>query len=218
MWKGEEQHIRFDFYLYINASFEGVFCWIRNKWLLAHPCGELLFYRLNRGLVSIKISKIIIFMVVLLLTSCSPAGSIPEHIRNEFSGLEITRLSKYETGSIKGAYIIDNTFVIQEVTVQGFKGDIRMLVSINIGTKALEKLAILEHHESEDYGGYLTEGWFLGRFSGKKSGSPLKLVKLSAKAQDEIVAITGATKTSQAVIEGVNQCFENFAKIYEEVE
>lgn len=157
-------------------------------------------------------------MVVVLLASCSSAVTIPKHIRNEFSGLEIKRLPNHETGGIKGAYIIDNTFVVQEVTVQGFKGDIRMRVSINIGTKALEKLVILEHHESEDYGGYLTEGWFLDRFNGKRTGSPLKLVKLSAKAEDEIVAITGATKTSQAVIEGVNQCFENFEKIYEEVE
>lgn len=72
---------------------------------------------------------------------------------------------------------------------------------------------MISHQETEDYGGYLTREWFLDRFIGKSSTYQLKMVKIIDNKPDEIVAITGASKTSKAVVDGVNLALENFNKI-----
>ena len=41
---------------------------------------------------------------------------------------------------------------------------------------------------------------------------------MAAKGEEDIVAITGATYTSQAVVDAVNMCLINYRKIIEGVE
>ncbi len=135
----------------------------------------------------------------------------------EVSGAEnVTRLTEYETAGIKEVYTTEGE-LIQVVEEKGFKDNIRMMVSINLAGDTLTAINILDHKETHDYGGYVTEDWFLNRFKGKTTTEALKLVKLMAAADNEIVAITGATKTSQAVINGVNAASENYMKIKGEV-
>ena len=55
----------------------------------------------------------------------------------------------------------------------------------------------------------------LGRFVGKAQVS-LRLVKMAAQSKEEIVAITGATYTSKAIVDAVNMCLANYRKIIED--
>jgi Na+-translocating ferredoxin:NAD+ oxidoreductase RnfG subunit len=55
----------------------------------------------------------------------------------------------------------------------------------------------------------------LQRFSGKDASRDLSLVKVAAANAQEIVAVTGATITSQAVLDGVNQAFLTLRKFQE---
>ena len=88
-----------------------------------------------------------------------------------------------------------------------------MMVIIDCKQDKVKKIRILDHNESHDYGAMLTEEWFLERFKGKDVNEHLNLVKLAAKEDNEIVAITGATITSKSVVKGVNQCMNNYRRI-----
>ncbi len=161
--------------------------------------------------------------LIILLAACSPSHVIPEYIEQfAADGESIKRLDRFESQSITAVYIIrsdgeEKKSIIQEAGAEGFKDIIRVLTLIDAQTGLIEKVEVLEHHETEDYGGYVTEEWFLDRFTGKNAKNGLKLVKRAAKRQEDIAAITGATYTSQAVIDAVNLCLENYRKISEEV-
>ncbi|MFZ5969095.1 MAG: FMN-binding protein [Bacillota bacterium] len=130
----------------------------------------------------------------------------------------IVALRRFETERIlevfKGkARSNEEEHIIQVVETEGYKGKIQLLVSIDAASDRIVNVVVLNHHETEEYGGYLTENWFLDRFKNKEIIKPLKVVKVIAESPDEIVAITGATKTSTAVVEGINTCFENYKRI-----
>ncbi len=122
----------------------------------------------------------------------------------------------------KGVYLVEksdgeNRTIIQIVNEKGFKDTIKLLVIIDTGQDIVEEVKVLEHHESEDYGAYLSEEWFLDRFGGKSTDRQLALVKISARSPEEVVAITGATCSSRAVLDTVNICMANYNRIKREV-
>ncbi len=101
--------------------------------------------------------------------------------------------------------------------MQGYKSKIRLSVSIDVKTDQVIEVEVLEHHETPSYACDVTEKWFLKRFEGKKANQDLEIVKMMAEDQNEVVAITGATITSNAVAKGVNVCMENYREIKEAV-
>jgi Na+-translocating ferredoxin:NAD+ oxidoreductase RnfG subunit len=68
-------------------------------------------------------------------------------------------------------------------------------------------LRIVAHAETPHYVRDMENNWFTGRFANKTVSEYLKLVRLKASAEHEIVAITGATVTSEGIINGVNAAF-----------
>ncbi len=167
-----------------------------------------------------RFKLIIILLLVFLQLGCIYKRVSKEVL--EVTGVEnLSRLTKYETAIIKEVYMAeavnDKAELIQLIEEKGFKDTIRMLVTIDTSTDRLNSLIILEHKETSEYGGYVSDDWFLNRFKEKNASKPLVLVMLMPEADNEIVAITGATKTSQAVIHGVNAAFENYMKIKGEV-
>ena len=50
----------------------------------------------------------------------------------------------------------------------------------------------------------------MARFAQKNTSTDLRLTKIAARSEEEIVAVTGATITSQAVVDGVNAAFNVF--------
>ncbi|NLN52759.1 MAG: FMN-binding protein [Firmicutes bacterium] len=101
------------------------------------------------------------------------------------------------------------------VETQGYNGPIKLRVQLDVNKEKLSRLTILSHEESATYGAYAAEEWFLQRFSGKDASRDLSLVKVAAANAQEIVAVTGATITSQAVLDGVNQAFLTLRKFQE---
>ena len=59
----------------------------------------------------------------------------------------------------------------------------------------------------------INKDWFERRFVGKKVGKKLELVKMAAQKPKEVVAVTGATVSSQAVVKGVNRALHNYQQI-----
>lgn len=67
------------------------------------------------------------------------------------------------------------------------------------------------------YGLLLLTLWVKELFNWRDAETKLELVKRAAGKAEDIVAITGATYTSQAVVDAVNLCLKNYGRIIEEV-
>ena len=76
-------------------------------------------------------------------------------------------------------------------------------------------VVILAHNESKDYGEHVTKQWFLDRLK-LKTDELLNIAILSKEKENDVVAITGATITSQAVVVGVNDCIINYRRYLNE--
>lgn len=129
---------------------------------------------------------------------------------------KVKRIGKYENEDIYGVYHLEGSNreeIIQIVKQKGFVDKIDMMVIIDCKENQVKEIRVLDHKESEDYGDFLTEEWFLERFKGKSIDAQLNIVKMSAKDESQIVAITGATITSKAVTDGVNLCMNNYHRI-----
>jgi len=95
-----------------------------------------------------------------------------------------------------------------EVTAKGYGGDIKMLVGINTDGK-VTGVKILSMTETPGLGTLATSKaplsgktfTFLGQFIGKTTTDKFK-------AKDDIVALTGATITSQAIANGIKHALE----------
>jgi Na+-translocating ferredoxin:NAD+ oxidoreductase RnfG subunit len=92
-------------------------------------------------------------------------------------------------------------FLVENV---GYTGPITMAVVIDNKTKMTKGIKIIKHTETPEYAKYLTENWFTDRFKGKSTASYLNRVVLDPSDPQDIVQITGATVSSQAVVDGVN--------------
>jgi Na+-translocating ferredoxin:NAD+ oxidoreductase RnfG subunit len=175
-----------------------------------------LYFFICKGGGAIKNIKLVVgLMIVCLLSSCGTKidKEVQEVIKEDCT---VERLKKYENESIYRIYHVtdsENNKIIQLIEQNGFVDKIKMMVVIDCKEDEIEQIKILEHNESHDYGDLLTEEWFLERFKGKTATIPLRVVKMSAKEENQIVAITGATITSEAVAKGANLCMNNYQKI-----
>lgn len=96
------------------------------------------------------------------------------------------------------------------VNSKGYGGPVDFVVGITKdGT--VKAINILNHSETPGLGAKSTEPEFYGQFN-DKSQLPLKVVKGSAENPNEIMAISGATITSNAVTDGVNAAVEFWSK------
>ncbi len=150
--------------------------------------------------------KIITFIIIFTLVFTFP-------IQQE----EVLRLDKYENENIKKVYLIKENSepyqLLQKVYVKGYKDEIVMFIQIDMKRESISKLKIIYQNETSHYGGHISEEWFLSRFEGKDTNLTLKTVKMSAKKEEEVVAVTGATISSRAVVKGVNKVLSNYREI-----
>lgn len=96
--------------------------------------------------------------------------------------------------------------VVVEAAPVGYGGDIRMLVGVSPDGRVHQVSILSATGETPGLGSKATEPAFLAQFEGLAAG--IGLVKGRAPSGNEIQAITGATITSQAVLDGVNQALE----------
>ena len=92
-----------------------------------------------------------------------------------------------------------------EVQTPGFGGMITMVVGVDLDGR-VTGVAITDHKETPDMGTRALEGPFLEQFIGR-SGT----IRLSGR--NSVDAVSGATVTSQAVLEGVNQALATVANL-----
>jgi len=96
---------------------------------------------------------------------------------------------------------------ILKATASGYAGDINMLVGLDLDYE-ITGISVLEHQETPGLGANLTEiksgedsPWFLRQLE-RRHALGLRL--------ENVQAITGATITSKAVVEGIREAVEAF--------
>lgn len=104
--------------------------------------------------------------------------------------------------------------VIYRIKPGGYNGGIEMMVAFDIGEHKITGIKILKHEETAGLGAKITEPDFGHRIVGKSAEQALKVVKGPTSADEEVEAITAATITSNAVIEGINTAREDFMSHY----
>ena len=95
-------------------------------------------------------------------------------------------------------------FVVSPVA---YNGPVTLAIVIDGETGRSVGLRIVKHAETPHYVRDMESPWFIERFAGKTALEYLGLVRLTARSDSDIVAITGATVTTEGIINGVNAAF-----------
>lgn len=96
------------------------------------------------------------------------------------------------------------------VAPNGYGGEINIMVGISKDNE-LSGVQVISNSETASLGARCTEPEFLDQFKGKDF--PLSVTKNKNAKSDEISAITGATITTKAVSQGVNEAYNTVKKI-----
>ena len=72
--------------------------------------------------------------------------------------------------------------------------------------KQISHLVFTVEHMETEHCQDMNNSWFTDRFAGKTAENYLKTVKLDSRSDDEVVIITGATVTTDGIVNGVNAC------------
>lgn len=108
--------------------------------------------------------------------------------------------------AIKRAYRVDGEIKSFVGSCLGYNGEVEVLAAFNSENDTLLGIRILSHEESMDYAEHIEKDWFLNRFKNLLTDKHLNLVVLDKENHEDIVQVTGATVSSQAVVTAVNAC------------
>ena len=124
-------------------------------------------------------------------------------------------LQKNSTGKITGIAFITSGI--------GFQNTIKIWVCVQPDFAAIQELRILEQNETPDWGTRIikdsenpkNETWFIDQFSGLKITKPITVVKDSPNpTKGEVMAISGATISSSAVVRILNDALPAYRVSY----
>lgn len=160
--------------------------------------------------------KRIITMALLIATSLvilllSP-GQRNGYLESEYPEAEISEADFDESLNSEDCFA-EHVYKVHEGTRElecyfiksmGYKDFVHYVVEIDIRNERIERVRLIEDHETDDYGGYIREGWFLERFENMSLVHPTEIVKMRKENDYEIVAITGATITSLSASKAAN--------------
>lgn len=166
-----------------------------------------------------------VFILVLTVTGCFSGNSkkmtasqkkaLQELLKSDqeitddaIQGIELPEEVGKKFPAVKKAFVItcgehkNYAFLSSPL---GYRSAIDLFIVINGEENELLGLRVLQHDETPLYGGdSLTKEWFLNRFNNKSAGTYLNRVVLEQTRPNDIIQITCATVSSQAVINGVN--------------
>jgi len=164
-------------------------------------------------------------MLMLPAAILSACGDIPEPSETELEALNQIFGKDYSSGdykvitedvmtenrkekfkAVKKVFITpeeDYAFISKPFA---YNGPVTLAVGIDAESNETIGIQIVEHEETEHYVRDMKNSWFIDRFEGKNIDRYLRPVKLESKKNNEIVAITGATVTTEGIINGVNAC------------
>lgn len=92
---------------------------------------------------------------------------------------------------------------------QGFGDSIELLIGLDVELSTITGLYVLDQKETPGLGDAISSESFCSQFSGKLTGKPLSVTKSDTHADNEILALTGATISSESVSAIVNQAITN---------
>ncbi len=94
-----------------------------------------------------------------------------------------------------------------KVAPKGYAGAVEIVVGISVdGT--VQGIKVGNNNETPGLGKNAATPKFQEQFSGKTWASPVNVIKSGTPKDNEIAALSGATITSRAVTDGVNQALE----------
>ena len=90
----------------------------------------------------------------------------------------------------------------------GLWSEIEIFLFVDIDTLTIQELRVLSHGETPGLGGRIEEDWFLDQFAGLDISEGVKVVKERSDLPGEVDAISGATRTSDAVMLMLNKALD----------
>ncbi|MGR6836648.1 FMN-binding protein [Syntrophomonas erecta] len=100
----------------------------------------------------------------------------------------------------------------------GYRAPISVMVVIDDNKQEVMGIKVIQQNETPGWGEWLAETWFTDRFKGKNVHKYLERAILEAKEDNEIIQITSATVTTQAVLNGVNAAMGIYREVVLEEE
>jgi len=115
---------------------------------------------------------------------------------------------------IYSAYDADGNFLGATIGVsaKGFNPGIMMTVGIDAEGN-VTGISIMSHEETPGLGAKILNDDFRAQYAGKAADGGLAVIKSGTPADNEIQSISGATKSSKGVTDGVNlaaRCFNEY--------
>jgi Na+-translocating ferredoxin:NAD+ oxidoreductase subunit G len=105
--------------------------------------------------------------------------------------------------------------VVLESAASGYGDIIGMVVAINMSDETLRGIAVTTHKETPGLGSMAKDNpRFAAQFAGKSITRPFQVTTDGG----EISALSGATITSRAVCDGVNQAIETYTRLKPQLE
>ncbi len=111
--------------------------------------------------------------------------------------------------AVRRAYEVDGKISAFVVSCVGYIGPIEVLAAID-NDDSLIGIQILSHEESPDYAEHMEYDYFLDRFKKLPVNKYLNLVVLDKENIEDVVQLTGATISSQAVVNAVNAAIGSY--------
>jgi len=97
------------------------------------------------------------------------------------------------------------TEVSFRVSGSGFQGPISAIISLKPDLETIVGLEVLDQQETPGLGARITEEEFLNQFNGKVVSPEILVVNEAGDANNKVDAITGATRTSKAMQNIINE-------------
>ena len=163
-----------------------------------------------------KRAKQILWICISLVIIFSIRGWALHHQATPLAKRFSSEIEKFETRYGKGEKNTGNDQVLLRYSMS--QGEERflaagegyedwILLGVVIGKEDVVTVEVVYSKESDGYGSYVEEEWFLKRTL-IEINPVLELVKYRKESSNEVVAITGATMTSQGVVDAINSCIE----------
>lgn len=111
-----------------------------------------------------------------------------------------------------GDRVIGYTF---KIFAKGYGGPMEITLGIDIDGR-ISGLKLGNHQETPGLGAKAAESSFQDQYNGKIVGEELIVTKASNPKDNEVEAITGATITSRAITDGVNNACQLYLEIVEQ--
>lgn len=128
-----------------------------------------------------------------------------KEITTKFPAVEKVHMFDGTLGKYRQLYI----FIVKPIA---YNGPVTIVVVIDGERNECVGIRIVEHMETKHYVRDMESAWFIGRFENKAVNEYLQIARLAARNEREIVAITGATVTTEAIVNGVNAAFGAYSE------